>query len=386
MTPIMTSISADQLRVFRARQQFLMGPGADSARDVAQRVIGLQAQQESPALFGLSQRMAAKPTAKTLHQIWGAGKNGLVWTWGQRDTLHLYNPDSDWEAVVTGKQLWQPGSRRGAMPDEALMDECLDLVKAEKGLVTKDVIYPGLPNVFLEALAPVAAKAKMDVKRFAATRVMWALAKRGDLCLAGKQGAERLYARRNDWFPNVSFQHFEDATRANVYLIGRYLKTYGPASVADVAHFFGAKVTVIKAIMKDMEHLIAVRAGERTGLWLNEEDCDLLTQTVPKGLWQLKLLPLWDGFLMGHKDKSLLVPEKQDQKQIWRPGAYVKATVLVNGLVVATWKHQIKKQGLHIELTPLSLWKPSLSEKLHPEFERLAEHWDVPLYKVRLVT
>ena len=95
--------------------------------------------------------------------------------------------------------------------------------------------------------------------------------------------------------------------------------------------------------------LISVSCGGRKGLAALADDARDLRADPPAGKdWPLRLLPLWDGLLMGHKDKTWTVPDAAERPAVWRRGAHVSAAVLHRGRIVAVWT-QAKRRGESIE-------------------------------------
>ncbi len=88
------------------------------------------------------------------------------------------------------------------------------------------------------------------------------------------------------------------------------------------------------------------------------EDAGELATKPPAGAgWPARLLPQWDGHLMTHKEKSWVVPDADEQKQVWRKAAVVAASLVDRGRVVATWKHKATKTRVTVAVTPLSGWR-----------------------------
>ena len=103
--PSTIELTEDQVLYFRARRGHLAGPGAPSAVAAARAILGAQAQQLPPALLALSLRTKGRPPARTLEKQLMKSPRTLVRTWGQRDTLHLYDADVDWAMVVAARGL-----------------------------------------------------------------------------------------------------------------------------------------------------------------------------------------------------------------------------------------------------------------------------------------
>ncbi|MDP6763681.1 MAG: winged helix DNA-binding domain-containing protein [Planctomycetota bacterium] len=369
-------LQEEQVLWFRARRGHLAGQGAPDPGAAARATVGVQAQQEAPALLGISQRTASRPSAAELATALRTGPRELVRTWGQRDTLHIFDAAEDWALIVAARAQWAPGGRRGVMPSEADLAAGRRALRGAPEPFTKELLHRAVTRAYVDAVAEQAESLRMDPIRFAAGRVLWQLAHRGDLCIAGKVGAERTYAAREAWFPELSWRAEADPAEAATRLTRRYLAAYGPATAADLAHFFGARVREAGGWLAALEgELVPVRCGSRRGLLALSADADELRASPPGGAdWPLRLLPLWDGLLMGHKDKSWTVPEESECKLIWRRGAYVAASVQDRGRIVATWTHRARRSSLRVELTPLSGWRRRHMAALVREARSVAAH------------
>ncbi len=198
-------LAEEQVLWFRARRQGLAGPGAPDAAAAARAIVGAQAQKAVPALLGLSQRMAGRPTAADLSRLLSDAPRPLVRTWGQRETLHLYDAAADWSEVVAARAQWAPGGRRGPMPDARTLDKGLRTMRRAGIPVDRDALFGVVPPAYLKKIEELAAGSGLSAERLAAARVLWCLALRGDLCLAGKSGAKRMHALREDWYPDLDW-------------------------------------------------------------------------------------------------------------------------------------------------------------------------------------
>lgn len=383
------TLDADRVLYFRARRSHLAGDGAGSVEQAARAILGAQAQQVPPALFALAQRArparggdmpSAEEVASALYQ----GRR-LVHTWGQRDTLHLYHPE-DWRDIVVARAQWSPGGRRGVMPDDRTVERGLELLHGAGRPISRTDVYPVLGTAFLEeARRFVEEKApSLDAARFAAGRVLWCLAQRGDVCLGAKDGAEQTYTARRDGFPQLPWPLVEgDGLDAAVRWTRRYLSVHGPATVRDLAHFWGSTVAAARRWLErlaESEDLLPVTVEGREELWALAEDESELRVKAPRGRteWPVRMLPLWDTLLMAHADKTWTTPMAVDEKRIWRKAAYVAAVVVARGRFVAVWTQKKMARRVRVEIEPLSGWKTSAhAPGVRREARALAMHLGV---------
>ncbi|MEM7260380.1 MAG: crosslink repair DNA glycosylase YcaQ family protein [Planctomycetota bacterium] len=378
-------LTEDQVRAFRARRGHLLGDGASNPTAAARALVGIQAQQLPPALFGLSQRTKVstktgeRPTAEALAKKLFGSKRKLVRTWGQRDTLHIFDPKADWNRVVAARAQWSPGGRRGATPTEEALEDGLSKIRCTRDAVTRSYLMGNLPDAYVKEVADHVGKS-FEPERFAAGRVMWQLANQGHLYLEDKLGNEQQYALRTDGFPDLDWEEL-DPFEAAAALARRYLSTYGPSTPKDIAHFFGAKVSVARTwieALREEKKLLAVDCGDRAELWaLRADKADLEAPPPPASKWPPRLLPLWDGFLMGHADKSWVLPDRREYPNVWRKAAVVAASVVARGRVVATWSHQARKDRVDVTVEPLSQWKRTFLPAVRSEAKALAHHLGV---------
>lgn len=378
-SPARLELTDDQVRFFRARRGHLAGPGAETATEAARAVIGVQAQQIEPALLALAQRTAGRPSAAFLAgQLFRAEPRSLVRTWGQRDTVHIYDAHLHWASTVTARRQWTQSRRGGPMPDDAMLDDALRFIPDVP--VTRKDLYEATPSDYVEAVAGQAEMARQTALHFAAGRLLWQLCRRGDLSLGEKRGAEQEYVPRRVWFPELEWPQVHEPTAAGAALTRDYLAVYGPATKADVAHFFGARIGDAKRwleVLEEADELLEVACGERRGLLALAADREALSVEPPPAAdaaWPVRLLPKFDTLLMGHKDKSWTVPGEKDRPQIWRKAANVMAAVLARGQLVATWTLKKRARDVVITVEPLGGWRRTHLKAVEREAQTVARH------------
>jgi hypothetical protein len=379
----------DQALFLRASRTYLAGPGAPDAAAAARAILGAQAQQMPPALFALSQRTRGRPTAAALAaRVHGAGEEerDLVHTWGQRETLHVYDAASDWALFAAVHPELAPAGRRGAMPTAREVAAARKRLLALGRPATRSDLIDALPARLLrEAEAKVGAG--KPAERLAAGRLFWVLALAGDACLGPKRGAEQSYAARAHWFPALDWPARTPAD-AGAELARRYLASHAPATVQDVAHFFGARVGDARRWVDALAgELVDVACGGRRGLLALAADERALRAKAPgvESAWPTRLLPLWDCHLMAHADKSWTVPDAAERPEVWRKAALIPGTVLARGRVVATWSHAVKRKELEVAVAPLSGWrKAQHAQPVEREAAALARHLGLGAARVRV--
>lgn len=384
-------LSEEQVLFFRAGRSHLAGPGAATAGAAAAAILGAQSQQLGPALLALSQRTKGRPTADQLReQMFGEQRN-LVRIWGQRDTVHIYRADADWHWVTAARSAWKPGGRQGAMPDARTLKKAQQILRKQEKPLKRSDIFDLVPSSLVREMEQRIGS-KKEALRYAAGRLLWKLVLAGDACIGEKAGQEQTYPSRSSWFPKLKWPTpLPDAHDACTELTKRYLSLHGPATAADIAHFFGATTKNAASWLERIEAqigLLNVRSPDRTDLVALKTDRNSLKRTPPSNLtdWSVRLLPMWDTLLMAHADKGWTVPDPQERKAIWKPSAVVAATVLARGRIVATWTHKKAGRVLKIEIQPLSLWRDRKHVGgLRREAKAIANHLGLKEAQVKII-
>ena len=358
----MLTVTEDQVRAFRMLRHGLAGPGHATLLAAARAQVGGQAQLIQPTVLGLSTRTAGRPPASEVRAAIEAD-HALVRAWGQHDTVHVYDP-ADWPVAVAAWPTWATSSGRRPDPFAAATEEA---AAAHLATLARPVTRTDFRHLVGEDWLAAIDATTFDTPdkrwRYAAGRLIWRLGHRGLLFHGPKVGREQSY-----WPTHAHHRDLPAPPDAPAHALARrYLRAYGPATVQDMAHFFGTKVTTARTWLGP--DLVEVRCEERA-LWLCADDAAPLQQAT-HDTDAVRLLPGYDNLLMGHADKSWTVPVASERKAVWKKAAVVSAVVLDRGVVVATWKHKVRAKKVTIEVQPLSGWA---GQDLTAEAQALADH------------
>ena len=365
------TITTEQALYFRARRNGLISSCGSTLAQSARSLLGAQAQIETYAYQALSLRTADQPQAsevkKALHT-----SGELVRTWGQRDTLHLYAKE-DWPLFQSASRLWVRSGRRGGMPDRGLVAD-IDSYFLEQGrALTRSDLFDVIPKSFWQELRnhPGSGETDEGALRFAATRLIWCLCHEGRLVFGDKVGREVCYLHR-DLVWSGEWPEYEPS-KASCEVVRRYFSTFGPATVQDVAHYLGARVSDTRPWIGELEkELTTVTHPERGELMMLHSDIEDLQASDDRGDWPLRLLPAYDTLLMAHKDKRWILPRAELEPKVWKKAAVVNGVVLVRGQIAGTWSFKKSRRAVDVGVESFGMdFDPS---EFKVEHERLAHH------------
>lgn len=150
-----------------------------------------------------------------------------------------------------------------------------------------------------------------------------------------------------------------DRLPARVELFRRYVHLTGVARPDDLAAWLGYQTGKVRATWDLIaEELTACDvAGRRR--WALASDVESLSNAPGPG--GAKLLPPHDPYLLG--DRSLVLPEPEHRRQLWRAQASPGA-ILAKGEIVGTWRHRLSGGRFHVTLHPFRGLESTMMEDL----------------------
>jgi hypothetical protein len=80
---------------------------------------------------------------------------------------------------------------------------------------------------------------------------------------------------------------------------------------------------------------------------LSEDAAELESAVLDRP--HVRLLPYFDTFLLGHKDRAHLV-DAAHRASVFRPQGWISPVVLVDGRVAGAWKHDLKQGRLLVQV------------------------------------
>ena len=148
-----------------------------------------------------------------------------------------------------------------------------------------------------------------------------------------------------------------DPLDAERELMRRYLAHYAPATLRDMAYFFGWPQTKCKGILDDLPHESAVVDG-RTYFWSGTLPADC---TIPRILFLAGFDPLMLGY---RKEDSLFLPAAA-LRGIFSLAGIVMPPILLDGRVVGRWR----RKGNRITVEPFEPLDDAARQAVREEAE-----------------
>jgi len=170
-------------------------------------------------------------------------------------------------------------------------------------------------------------------------------AARGVVCYGPSRGNEPTFVRADAWIP-----HWQDVAReqAEGILLRRYLRAFGPGTAIDFSLWSGISLTGSREIWaREQADFAAVNVEGWAAAVLRKDLASLAQAELEHS--RINLLPYFDSFLLGHKEREHLVATEHRPK-IYRPQGWIAPVVLVDGRVAAVWEHTREGNRLRVKV------------------------------------
>jgi hypothetical protein len=204
-------------------------------------------------------------------------------------------------------------------------------------------------------------------------------AARGVVCYAAPVDGEPRFVRADVWVPDYEDVSPEDA---ETDLLRCYLEAFGPATVADFAAWTGITLREARQVWARANGELApvdVEGEEQAVLRASLDELCRARIDAP----HVRLLPYFDSFLLGHRDRGHLVADEHRQR-VSRSQGWIAPVVLVDGRVFGVWSHARKRGRLAVEVTPLGRLTRRVVAGIRAEAEELGRFLEADDLQVTL--
>lgn len=315
----------DVVRAERLRRNLLTpGAGGADAGAVVAALCGIQAQDLPAARLAVRARSAGLTDAGV--EAARVEQRSVVRTWAMRGTLHLVAAgDLGWLRRLFLPGAIRAGARRFAQLglDERAYRRAAEIIGA--------ALAGGRP-ASRSSLREALAAGGVDPSGQRAAWLFHRAAMEGLICEGPAAGREPSYVLVESWLGTPAVEP-GDRERDLARLASRYLAAYGPAAPEDLAAWSGLPLEESrKAFRLVGGRLTEIGSGERP-LWTVGPAAGAPAADPVR----VKLLPAFDTFLLGYRDRRLHL-EPRHAHRVNAGGGVVRPVLLIDGRVAGTWR------------------------------------------------
>jgi hypothetical protein len=334
-----------------AAWQSSQGLGEERARDVhgaVRAALAIQAQDTRSSRLGVRARSEGLTSEDVVQAC--SRERSVVRTWAMRGTLHmLCAEDVRWITALLGPVVEARDARRRAALglDPALCERILAAmpeILADRGPLVRAELMEAL---IVQGIA-------IDTSDQAPAHIVLLAAARGIACRGpDRPDEEPTYVRLDDWI-EPGRPPARDAALAE--LAHRFAGAYGPADARDLAYWSGLPAADAR------------RAWSLAGPPAATRPARAPTPT--------RLLPAFDGHLLGHRDRTPIVPAVHAGRLA--SGSWILPSVLAGGRVAGTWARTRAGGRLRVVVTPFERLSRSAMAELRAEVADVGRFLGMP--------
>jgi len=322
----------------RLLSQRLTGARLAHPAEVVRWMGAMQAQDYAQALWAVGLRTNGASLADVERAI---DERKIVWTWPLRGTLH-FAPAEDvrWMRRLSAPRTLAAGNRRLVQLglDDGTIEEC--------GRLFQQALAGG-KRLTRQAMMALLTDAGINPQGQRGYHILWHLSQTGLICLGPLAGKQQTFVLLDEWVPAA---HEIAREEALAELAGRYFASHGPATLPDLARWAGLTLTDARAGLDATRSRLTSATVGGNEYWMSAELAVGVACEAPSVL----LLPGFDEYLLGYKDRDAVLAAEHAEKVVPGKNGIFLPTVVVAGQVVGTWKRTVKRNAVEIAVTPFS--------------------------------
>lgn len=342
---------ARRVRARRAAAQLLCGLGGSTPARIVERLLAVQAQDLRAARLALRARGRGLSAADADRAL--TVERSLAVGWLCRGTLHLVRrEDYPWLLGLTAP-LQAARSRR------RLGQEGVSAADADRAVAVIEAALAAEGPLGRSQLAMRIAARGIRTEGQATPLLLNLAALRGVAVLGPVRDGGQVFARARDWLGAAPPPELAGAERerALAELARRYLAGHGPATAADLAGWVGLPLRDARAGLRSIAADLVEVGGGLVELAVRER--------TPSRL-PARLLPAFDPYLLGWKDRAFAVPARH-ARRVHPGGGILRAVATVDGMAAGTWRIRRRGDRVTVEIEPFAALAPGAARALKAE-------------------
>jgi hypothetical protein len=324
-------VTTHEIALSRLVNQQVAASRCKEPAEVVASLGAMQAQDYLGTLWAIGLRLPAATETGIERAI---ADRTIIRTWPLRTTLHFVAAaDVHWLLALLGPRLISTANLRFeqyGLNTTVLRRVRNVLVKALAGAhqLTRDEVYT------------VLERAKVSVEGQRGYHILWRMAVERVICFGARRGKQPTFTLLDEWAPRA---HKLDQEAALAELARRYFRGHGPATLQDFAWWSGLKMSDAKVGLALVSSRLQSLTVNGKVYWMNPE-----TPSLGKTASIAYLLPGFDEYLLGYRDRSASLDPANAQKLQPGSNGVFSSTIVINGKVVGTWKRLLTKKAVRI--------------------------------------
>lgn len=295
--------------------------------DLVRWMGAIQAQDYLGSLWAIGLRLPGKTEAQIEKAI---AEKTIVRSWPMRGTLHFVpSEDLRWMLKLLTPRII---SKAALLYRQSNLDAAV-FRKAEK-IILKTLSGKQLTR---KEIYDVLEKSKIAVNEQRGLHILGFLAQQGLICFGPRNKKQQTFVLLDEWITTSKNVSREQGLKV---LAERFFSSHGPATLNDFVWWTGLTV-------KDAKVAVEQITFEQFSL-NNSQYFYVGKATAKLQMPGIYMLPSYDEYLVGYKDRSLTLDEKSPYPHRGAGGIFTN-TIISKGKIAGTWKRKIEGKGIVLE-------------------------------------
>lgn len=312
----------------RLYAQHVEGEKFDTPLQVVKHMGAVQAQDFGQAVWAIGLRMK-EPSLGAIEKA--IANKEVVLTWPMRGTIHFVPAeDAKWMLRLMAAKGVRAGlahARQLGVTDEILTKAEAVFAAALSG--GKQLTRGAMMQCLIDGgIDTTAQRGYLLLRHFSQT---------GLLCLASAEGKQQTFALLEEWIPSLRRLEKDEAL-AEIAL--RYFVSHGPATLRDFANWTGLTMSDVKTALRIVRSQLLSETIEGVEYFFQG--------SFPSSLPGVYLLPGFDEYFLGYKDRSAIISPEHASKVVPGGNGVFKPMIVSGGQVVGTWRRTLKKSSVAV--------------------------------------
>ncbi len=194
----------------------------------------------------------------------------------------------------------------------------------------------------------------------------------GLICYGNGENNEANFIRVDHWLPKLKMK-LMPAYEAQSTLLRKYLRAYGPATLADFSHWAGIPIAEVKALGPHADSEIVEISSGKQPLLMAREDVGELGKAATQSS-SIRLLPNFDVYLLAHREKDHLLSD-QHYKRVYRNQGWISPVVLIDGAIAGVWGYESRGKKFEVKIEPFAKLSKAERSGIEHEAEELGRFY-----------
>ncbi|HSW91697.1 MAG TPA: winged helix DNA-binding domain-containing protein [Candidatus Saccharimonadales bacterium] len=327
-------MSPTDIATLRLYSQHITQADFSTPEAVVSWMGAMQAQDYAGALWAIGLR-SPHLTAVDIEKA--IADRTIIRTWPMRGTLHFVAAkDARWMLhLLAPRIIARSATRRRQLG----IDD--DVITKSRQILEKTLA--GSVVLTRTELCRILEEAGIPTGEQRGIWILHLLAEMGVLCFGPHEGRQPTFVLLEEWIPQVAELSKEESLAT---LASRYFTSHGPATLKDFAGWGQLPISEARLAINLADTTLTKSTVGNTDYWHPPN-----LPAVPSESTAF-LLPGFDEFMLGYKDRSPALALEHSQKIIPGNNGMFMPTIVVNGQVAGTWKRTIRKNDVAVRLLP----------------------------------